>query len=98
MQTLYAIHINQANQVSVDVFSEKHSGVAKWRMYFAVRPCTLARLRRIYAAKPKAFYINREWSPARWKAYKTWGIGDLRRGEGALAGSLDSLATSERPQ
>lgn len=95
MQTLYAIHVNNVNQVSVDVFSPKHLGASKWRVYFAVRPQTVARLRRIYAANPGAFYIRREWSPARWKAYKEW---SLRWSEQAPmeAGSLDPLPTSGR--
>ncbi len=97
MQTLYAIHVNNVNQVSVDVLSEKHSGFHKWRTYFAVRPQTVARLRRIYAAHPKAFYISKEWSPGRWRMYKKWALrGIVSRDEPMIADSLDPLATSGR--
>jgi len=103
MQTLYGIYVNNVGQVSVDVFSPKHTGINKWRMYFAVRPMTMARLRRIYAAHPKAFYISREWSSRRWKAYKAWGVAWTGANAGVqLALSLDSLETSvqdhENPQ
>jgi hypothetical protein len=98
MQTLYGIHVNNVGQVSVDVFSPKHSGVSKWRMYFAVKPTTLIRLRRIYAAHPKSFYITREWSPNRWKAYKKWSTSWLDKvGYPPVKASLDYLATSEPP-
>lgn len=94
MQTLYAIHINNADQVSVDVFSDKHTGAAKWRCYFAVRPLTVARLRRVFAKYPKRFYIRRDWSPARWRAYKEWALGETWRGDRVgVAVSLDYLAT-----
>ena len=95
MQTLYAIHVNNVNQVSVDVFSEKHTGFSKWRSYFAVKPLTVARLRAIYAAHPKAFYIRKEWSPARWAAYKEWCLGEwARTARGGVGVSLDPLPTS----
>ena len=97
MQTLYGIHVNHNNQVSVDVFSERRSGPSKWRVYFGVRPLTVARLRRIYAAFPKRFIITREWSPARWKAYKVWALGPWsREARPDPEASLDSLETSGR--
>lgn len=95
MQTLYAVHINRDGAVSVDVFSPKHSGAAKWRVYFGVRPLTLARLRRIFVKFPKRFYINREWSAERWKMYKRWGHASFAQARTLAASSLDPLATSE---
>ena len=95
MQRLYAIHVNNVGQVSVDVYSEKHTGAAKWRMYFAVKPQTVQRLRRIYAANKKCFYISHQWSASRWKAYKTWSMSwHTSSTPLGAAGSLDHLATS----
>ena len=97
MQTLYGIHINRHGQVSVDVFSERHTGPSKWRVYFAVRPLTVARLRRIYALFPRRFIVTRAWTPARWKAYKVWALGPWsREAHPDLQASLDSLETSGR--
>jgi hypothetical protein len=72
MQTLYTVHTNTNGQVSVDVWSQRHLGFYKWRQYFNVGKKTLARLRRIYRAAPKRFYMTREWSALRWKAYAGW--------------------------
>ena len=95
MQTLYGIHVNNVNQVSVDIFSEKHKGVAKWRIYFCVTPSSVLRLRRVYQSYRKRCIVTREWSPGRWKAYKEWCTawvpGRLPNGGGP---SLDHLATS----
>jgi hypothetical protein len=94
MQTLYGIHVNNVDQVSVDVFNDRRPTPYKWRAYFAVSPASIARLRRVYAAHPKAFYVSRGWSPARWKMYKHWYTAWTRK-EGAigLSPSLDTLET-----
>lgn len=94
MQTLYGIHVNNADQVSVDVFSDRRSAPNKWKTYFVVSPASVSRLRRVYAAHPKAFYITREWSPARWKAYKAWYTDWTKRTSHKKASpSLDTLET-----
>jgi hypothetical protein len=94
MQTLYGIHVNNVNQVSVDVFNDRRDAPYKWKAYFAVSPSSIARLRRVYAAHPKAFYISREWSPARWKMYKHWYTAWTRGEEASrLSPSLDTLET-----
>lgn len=95
MQTLYAIHVNIVGKVSVDCYSLRHCGAAKWRVYFSVTPATVARLRAIYRKHPERFYISRQWSKERWRLYREWTVGDPVKGwRQAGVSSLDSLATS----
>lgn len=93
MQTLYVVCTNQVGQVSVDVFSERHSGVSKWKCYFSVGPATVARLRRVYRAEPSRFYIRHEWSAGRWAAYKKWVMDGPRKGAVERVPSLVLLQT-----
>lgn len=93
MQTLYGIHKNVAGQISVDVFSPKHLGASKWRIYFALSHSSVARLRRIYKASPRAFYISNEWSSGRWRAYKVWAQDNPKPDQLVGPASLDSIQT-----
>lgn len=93
MQTLYVISANVQGQLSVDVFSPKHAGPSSWRQYWLPSKSTVARLRKLWRANEKCFYVRREWSALRWRAYKNW-VMTQSAGAAVAEASLDLLATS----
>jgi len=87
---LYGVFVSSEGHIAVDVYSSRRGVFPKWRTYFMLTPSSIARVRNLYRAMKKKFYVSPAWSARRWGAYKEWCKAQfVRKGPVGLGGSLD---------